>query len=312
MKDYSEFQIKRLDTLFCEFKACAFKELDINFKNLFQTLHGIKVFDSIMCELKTMYPISQQELDEWNDSYNDLPQNKKYQDYPKDKNVSILLHWCDSLCENGRSYSTTPLSRLPNPQIPNETEKQQKQNFFKECIIGRIISYIKSRLENVQYYYYLLHRYKMRVENFYRDELNKKYQEADRRKFEATLQNDLRLFLFDQGVEYPFSSVSLPIGYTDIFAPGYKDDILVSEVKILDDSKNYGLQRLREGMSQLVKYVREMQVQTGYLIVFNMENTEIVIEGEGKQDNLIVINNKTYYIFLSICTTKNPQAQPNR
>lgn len=297
MKDYSEFQIKRLDALFNEFKACAFEELDTNFKNLFQTLHGIKIFDSIMCELKAMYPISQQELDDWNKNHNDLRLNRKYQDYPKDKNISILLHWCDFLCQNGKSYRMTSLGRLSNPQIPNETEKQQQQNSFKEHVIGKIIFYIKSRLENVQYYFYLLNRYKMRVENFYRDDLNKKYQEADKGKFEATLQNDLRLFLFDQGVEYPFSSVSLPIGYTDIFAPGCKDDILVSEVKILDGDKNYGLRRLKEGMSQLVKYVGEMQVQTGYLIVFNMKNAEIVVKNEGKQDNLIAISNKAFYII---------------
>lgn len=251
MKGYTDFQIERLEDLYLNFKNAAFEDINHEFPRLFKELRNICVFNSILSELKTQYPISPEEMREWNETRGNMRDNKFLADYSLDRYVSILLHWCDYLLDSGFSYTVTNLGKLPTIGVEKESESSKEQNYFKECIVGKIILYIRKQLKEVHFSLYLLKRYKMRSEVFKKEKFNEIYK-ANSHKSEILLQNNLREFLYDQGVEYPFSSLELSVGRTDVYAQISSKDYLVTEVKILDKNK-YGIERLSDGFSQLLK-----------------------------------------------------------
>lgn len=304
MKNYTEFQIDRLEDLFQNFKNVAFEDINHEFPRLFKELRNVSVFNSILSELKKCYPVLQEELLEWNDKMCDVRQNQIYGEYDEDRYASLLLHWCDYLLKNKLPYTYTSLNELTYIGLENESSKRKEQNYFKECIIGKIVLYIKRQLKDVRYSFYLLNRYKMRSEVFKKDELQTIYQN-NKDKSERVLQDNLRLFLFEQGVEYPFSCAELSVGKTDVYAHVSPNDYMLTEVKIFDSNRGYGLNRLNDGFSQLVKYVNELQVSVGYLVVFNFDDTLPVIVAE-TGDNVIILNGKTYHIiFVNLYSAKS-------
>lgn len=303
MKDYTDFQIERLEDLYQNFKNAAFEDINHEFPRLFKELRNVSVFNSILSELKTNYPISQEEMREWNENRGNMRDNKFLANYSLDRYVSILLHWCDYLLDSGYSYKITDLGKLSTIGVKDESESAKEQNYFKECIVGKIILYIKSQLKDVHYSLYLLNRYKTRSEVFKKEKINEIYR-ANSLKSEILLQNSLREFLYDQGVEYPFSSLELSVGRTDVYAQISSKDCLVTEVKILDKNK-YGIERLSDGFSQLFKYVNELQVSTAYLVVFNFDDIYPVIKTENGE-NVIIFRNKIFYvIFINLYNEKS-------
>lgn len=305
MKDYTEFQIDRLETLYRNFKNAAFEDINHEFPRLFEELRNISVFDSILSELKNCYPVLREELLEWNDKICDVRQNQIYGEYAEDRYASLLLHWCDYLLKNKLSYTHTNLNELACVGLENESAKRKEQNYFKECIIGKIVLYIKRKLKDVRYSLYLLNRYKTRSEVFKKEELQTIYKNNPD-KSERVLQDNLRLFLFEQGVEYPFSCAELSVGKTDVYAHVSPNDCMLTEVKILDINREYRLNRLSDGFSQLVKYVNELQVSVGYLVVFNFDDSLPVIVTEKGDNNVIILNNKIYHIvFVNLYNEKS-------
>lgn len=304
MKDYTEFQIERIEDLFQNFKNAAFEDINHEFPRLFEELRNISVFNSILSELKTNYPISKEELNEWNESRGDMRENKFLANYSHIRYVSLLLHWCDFLLDSGFSYKKTNLGILPTVGVENESQCSKEQNYFKECIVGKIISFVKSQLKEVHYSLYLLNRYKMRSEVFKKEDLNEIYS-RNLQKSEIILQDNLRLFLFEQGVEYPFSCAELSVGKTDVYAQISPGNCMLTEVKILDASRHYGMDRLSDGLSQLLKYVDELQLSVGYLVVFNFDDSQPIVKTE-TGDNVIVLNDKIYHIiFINVYNSES-------
>lgn len=295
MKDYTDFQIERLDDLFRNFKNTAFEDINHEFPRLFKELRNVNVFNSILSELKNNWPISQKEMMEWNENVWNVRQNQIYGNYSQDKYVSLLLHWCDYLLDNNYFYDRTSLNELTLPGLEGEKSNKKKQNYFKECIVGKIIAYLRKKLKDVHYSLYLLNRYKMRSEVFKKDELNEIYRDNPKDS-ETILQDELRLFLFEQGVEYPFSCAELKVGKTDVYAQVSPNDCMLTEVKILDSNRGYRINRLVGGFSQLAKYVNEFQISEGYLVVFNFDDSLPIVVTEAG-DNVIILNNKTYHII---------------
>lgn len=295
MKDYTDFQIERLDDLYRNFKNAAFEDINHEFPRLFKELRNVNVFNSILSELKINYPISQEEMRKWNDTRGNMRDNKFLANYSLDQYISLLLHWCDYLLDSGFSYTITNLGKLSTIGVEKESENTKEQNYFKECIVGKIVLYIRKQLKEVHYSLYLLNRYKMRSEVFIKEKLQTIYQ-SNQDKSERVLQDNLRLFLFEQGVEYPFSCAELTVGKTDVYAQVSSNECMLTEVKILDSNRGYRINRLIDGFSQLVKYVNELQLSVGYLVVFNFDDSLPVIVTE-TGDNVIILNDKTYHII---------------
>ncbi|NEM98200.1 hypothetical protein GXP69_10870 [Pontibacter sp. BT327] len=171
---------------------------------------------------------------------------------------------------------------------------------FLNNFVEPIVVYIQDNLEHKSFILYLLLRYKMRTEWFLRENLYNQYKSATS-NYEQIFEDDLRLFLFDQGVDYPFSTPSSASGRADIVSQLDSKDPLVLEIKVFDKEKSYTKKRIVNGFTQVVKYANDYHKDTGYLVVFNLDNVEIVInknEPEKQLPTVVHFNNKTYHIII--------------
>lgn len=122
--------------------------------------------------------------------------------------------------------------------------------------------------------------------------------------YEQIFEDDLRLYLFDQGIDYPFSTPKSTSGRTDIVGEIHTDNPIVIEVKIFDRAKNYGKQRIKEGFAQIVKYTGDYNKNLGYLVIFNMDNAELDFSFDNASNRfppVLLYNNKHYYFIVINC-----------
>lgn len=172
-----------------------------------------------------------------------------------------------------------------------------KKEFF-ENYIEPIIRFLHDHLDEGNSVLYLLEKYKKRVEWFMKDTLLLKYRSVAG-NYEQVFEDDLRIFLFDQGIDYPFSTPKSASGRADIVGLIDTKNPLIIEIKIYDTSKSYKKNRIISGFSQIVKYTNDYNKNVGYLVVFNIDNVEIQIDSEDSDNtfpNRIIFDNKTYYI----------------
>lgn len=175
-----------------------------------------------------------------------------------------------------------------------------KENII-ENFISPFVNVIYDKLAKPNSILYLLEMYKRRTEWFTRKRLFEAYDKADK-NYENLLDEDLRLFLFDQGIEFPFSTPLSPSGRGDIVGQIETEDPLIIEIKIFDTKKGYGKERIFGGLSQIVKYTNDYNKNVGYLVIYNMD-FDIDITIKTNEDNRffppsILINNKTYYFII--------------
>jgi len=142
-----------------------------------------------------------------------------------------------------------------------------------EQFVEPLIEYLQERLGEATDVLYLLERYVHRVEWFRKETLFEQYT-ADTARGEALYDTDLREFLFEQGIDFPFSQPKSASGQADIVSDLSSDDPLVCEVKLFDaDSRNKAY--VAQGFRQAVQYAADFAQTTAYLVVFNMSDTHL-------------------------------------
>ncbi len=139
---------------------------------------------------------------------------------------------------------------------------------FASQAVEPLIEYLQERLAAESDMLYLLERYRRRVLWFEQDRLYEDYK-SDTRRGEAMYDRDLRRFLFDQGVDYPYSQPTGPSGKVDIVAEVDSDDPLTCEVKLFDNAQ-YGVSYLAKGLQQAVRYAEDYGKTEAHLVVFNL------------------------------------------
>ncbi len=117
---------------------------------------------------------------------------------------------------------------------------------------------------------YSLLRYKRWAEWFETTELRGMYR-ANGDAGERSLDQSLRRFLFESGIDYPFSQPASPRGKVDVVAGLETDDPLVLEIKVWDSSKRYRENRVRDGLRQAMKYASQYGKDKGHIVVFNLD-----------------------------------------
>jgi hypothetical protein len=137
-----------------------------------------------------------------------------------------------------------------------------------ESVVEPLIDYLQERIGEASDVLYLLERYVRRVEWFEQDRLWAAYQ-ADRAHGEAIYDSDLRRFLFDQGIDYPFSQPRSASGQSDVVGNLESDDPLVCEVKLYDGD-SYGRPYLAKGVQQGASYARDYGKTIAHLVIFNL------------------------------------------
>ncbi len=177
---------------------------------------------------------------------------------------------------------------------------EASRSIMVETLITPIVYFAHDELDRSSSIIFLLEKYKCRMEWFTKTKLVDQYDSLDK-NYEQLLEDDLRLFLFDQGIEYPFSTPKSTSGRADIIGEIETNDPLVLEIKIIDGGKGYGKPRIRDGFTQIVKYTNDYLKDVGYLVIFNFDDIEIDF---GSLDSTKVFpprfqfGNKTYYFIV--------------
>lgn len=190
----------------------------------------------------------------------------------------------------------------------------EKLRRFLETEVEPIIKYLQDSLEEVNFTLYLLEKYKARTEWFTRQNLVAKYKSATK-SYEEIFEDDLRLFLFDQGIDYPFSTPKSASGRADIIGNLDTNDPLVLEIKVYDTAKSYRKNRIIDGFTQIVRYANNYNKDVGYLVIFNLDNSEIQIVGSESKANVafpnrVMFNDKIYFIvFINLNSDQTASKQ---
>jgi hypothetical protein len=170
---------------------------------------------------------------------------------------------------------------------------------FVEMMIQPIVDYINDVLDDGNSLLYLLEKYKRRAEWFTHNAVLQKYGSHEGKK-EDVFDDDLRLYLFDQGVDYPFSRPRSSSGQPDIVGMIDTENPLILEVKYYD-GVSYKRNRIIDGFAQIVKYAGDYNKNVGYLVVFNLTQTEINIQSEDNSKQFpprVHFNNKDFFIVV--------------
>lgn len=133
-----------------------------------------------------------------------------------------------------------------------------------------VIEQLQERLGAESDILYLLERYRRGIVWFNQEGLYERYV-ADTPRGEAMYEEDLRKFLFEQGIDYPFSQPESPSGRADVIAQVDSDDPLACEIKLYDGD-SYGASYLAKGVGQARRYAEDYGKTTGYLVIFNLSD----------------------------------------
>src|SRR3989304_4566775 len=110
-------------------------------------------------------------------------------------------------------------------------------HFFIEQFFMPFYEYLDQHIEDVSAVLYIIEKFKLRSQWFEREPLLSMYN-SDTSRGEAKLDKSLREFLFDNGIESPFSTPASDSGRADIVASLHTPDPVIIEVKVFDgDSK---------------------------------------------------------------------------
>jgi hypothetical protein len=163
-------------------------------------------------------------------------------------------------------------------EISNETNFNQILREATIAIVEPVIRYLEEQLGSSSDILYLLEKYRRRVEWFEHARLYSEI-ESDRSVGEGFVDRDLRQFLFDQGIDYPFSQPGSASGKADVVGELDADDPLVCELKLYDAAA-YGVAYLAKGTNQAYRYARDYGKPAAYLVIANISDERLAIESD--------------------------------
>ena len=172
----------------------------------------------------------------------------------------------------------------PEDAYMNAHEFSSERNYdamlrdFNDVAVEPFIDHLEERLAAETDLLYVLERYRRQVLWFDQDRLWTSY-EQDRAHGEAIYDADLRRFLFEQGVDFPFSQPEGPSGKPDVLLVDGSDDPLPLEVKLFD-GESYGAAYLAKGLGQALRYAEDYGHRDAYLVIFNLTDRAIEITGD--------------------------------
>jgi len=181
-----------------------------------------------------------------------------------------------------------------------------------EIFVRPIYDYLVYQLGISNTMLYILLRYKRWVEWFEAERLRKVYN-CDG---EDGLDRDLRRFLFESGIDYPYSQPHSPSGRADIVAELETDAPLVLEVKVWDSNKDYKENRCRDGLRQVMDYTTKYGKDRGYVVVFNLDPVPLEFvspQSTGERPPRLEHGSEThYFIAFDIAEQEAPASERDK
>lgn len=159
-----------------------------------------------------------------------------------------------------------------------------------------VAKYIDAKVISIDSFQYLLLRFKLKSEWFDKEHLFKLYN-SNTTKGESILDNVLRAYLFDQGINFPFSKPSSPSGEVDVL-PVIEQKPIPLEIKVFDGdgrSKSH----VRQGFTQAFNYAKDYGESSAYLVIFNVSQYQLMFKLSSQDiPQRLVIGDKTIYVFI--------------
>jgi hypothetical protein len=264
----------------------------------FQFLENTYMVKSILDELRTVSV----DVGAWQALVNKERSFRLPDGYDYKQRAALCLAILEKIKNDRNQYAVTQMFSL----ISSSSRVADHVNSFITNVLRPFYSYIDSRIDVGNLPLYLIRRFKHRTEWFQAEPLIDEYKK-DTKHGEARLDMHLRKFLFDQGIDYPFSTPLSSSGRVDICANLDKDDYFIIEVKIFD-AKTYEKGYVRKGFVQAVKYTEDYNKDMGFLVIFNVSDKRI--EFNFKEEGWVRANNKT--VFFVVINLKNPPLPASR
>lgn len=215
-----------------------------------------------------------------------------------------------NLPDNELDYATISLSLLDQcsqksgllskkgSSISGEKRIDAGIKYFNKIFTKKLYEYIDERIEDGNLILYILNGFKARSEWFNKNELYELYQ-SNTRHGEENLTKELRKFLFDQGIDYPFSEPLSPSGKPDLVHGIGGDNPLTLEVKLFDPARSYNRAYIRRGFHQAFRSAKDYNQPFGYLLIFNLSDYDIKFGTESQNKQIkIDFGDKTIYIVV--------------
>ncbi len=265
-------------------------------KYFFQNIDKNSQLLGLINDAKNDFPLTTQQLDEYIENIGNGNQ------FGYESEVDQAAFCYQILKHFFTKYSTYEIHHYTTFQ---RRDFEYTKNGIIEEFISPITYYLHDKLDKSNSTIFLLEKYKRRTEWFTKVELLSQYKTATK-NYEKIFEDDLRIFLFDQGIDYPFSTPSSASGRADIVGEIETEDPLIIEIKIVDKDKGYGKDRIKEGFTQIVKYANDYNKDVGYLAIFNIDN--LVINFKFGDSTKVFppsfnFDNKTFYFIVINCYT---------
>lgn len=167
--------------------------------------------------------------------------------------------------------------------VSHETQFQDRARAACEQLVEPLVDYLQERLGEDSDVLRLLGRYKRRVEWFDRKGLYAEFLEKQTQG-EAVYDRDLRRYLFDQGIDNPFSQPRSASGEADVIALLETEDPLVLEIKLYD-GEGRGIPNIASGVQQATRYASDYHKTTGYVVIFNLTDRHLFLPTDDGTDS---------------------------
>jgi len=278
-----ELQVRK-DRLF----RVDFMALVDELKLFFDFLEKHALLKGILQGLKTNMP----NFDEW---YKRMAQARRIFWPPtEEERVRLCLAFLEHCLESGNEREPTNISHNTgcySRHLPDHA------HFFLEQFFMPFYEYLDQHIEEYSSVLYVIEKFKLRSQWFDRKRLYELYQE-DTSRGEATLDRILRQFLFDNGIEYPFSTPASSSGRADIIASLHTADPVIIEVKVFD-GESRGRGHIRQGFRQAHDYMTDYNKNVGYLVIFNVcdKDLQFILHSTDKPPR-IHLDNKTIFLVV--------------
>jgi hypothetical protein len=269
-----------------------YENINNNYRFFLDRLKTTPVIQSILQSAIDNWPLSSDQMDEYHEHIFANGSHGEIAFQSEEQAASIIYRLHQSFAEE--NYD----GRILSQNLGSGSRFDESLTSFLDSYIEPVVNFIHDKLDESNFVLYLLEKYKKRTEWFLHKTLIEKYRQTTQ-NYEQIFEDDLRLYLFDQGIDNPFSTPKSTSGRADIVGLIDSKDPLILEIKIYDADKGYRKNRVIEGFTQIVKYSNDYNKNVGYLVVFNINEIEIEIVSEDSDKNFpnkIVFNNKVYYI----------------
>jgi hypothetical protein len=254
-------------------------------------LEGEKIINSLLKEACQKYPFDADKIEEY------VERSERNGEISFDSEIEHAAYCYQKLKYLGQKYG---YAKIQNLMIYTGHGFEETRGNVVEQLVTPIVYFLHDRIEKSSSTIFLLEKYKKRIEWFTKEQLLAEYKNSIK-NYEKIFEDDLRLFLFEQGIDYPFSTPKSSSGRADIVGAIDTSDPLIIEVKILDKEKNYGKNRIKDGFNQIIKYTNDFNKNFGYLILFNVDNIEIDFKFSDSKKTfppMLTFGDRTYYFIV--------------